>query len=448
MDASDAAASEGPNRSAPEHRPPLSVTEREEYERLRRQASVRHNHLRNVCASVLLVLAFLLAPLSVVATWVDEEVSDTDRYVQTVAPLATDPAVQAAITDRLTTRVVDNVDVAAITAQLARALEQAGAPPVVVDNAQSLTGPLRRALTDAVHAVVNKVVTSDQFAQLWENANRLSHAALVKVLTGQGTSAVQATGDTIELDIGTLIDNVKQELVNAGFERASAIPSVDRTIPLFQTDKLDDAQTAMRVLNVLGTWLPAVTIFLAALAIWVAPAHRVALMAAAIGVGVMMIVQLVVLAVMRQVYLDSVQPDGLPENAAAAVYDTFTRFLYQSTRTLLVVAVITAIAAYLYGPARGARWVRAVADRGTDVTGGALARSGLRTGATGRWLEEHRAWTTGVVIAAGALALVLWNHPTPASVALVLGIVVFVLLLLGILAAASSSREPARSAET
>ncbi|MFD0652609.1 hypothetical protein ACFQ2Y_32780 [Streptomyces malaysiensis subsp. malaysiensis] len=42
-----------------------------------------------------------------------------------------------------------------------------------------------------------------------------------------------------------------------------------------------------------------------------------------------------------------------------------------------------------------------------------------------------------MVITGGALALVLWNHPTPASVGLVLGIVVGILALLGILAGAS-----------
>src|SRR6201995_3011376 len=52
---------------------------------------------RPVVATVLLVLVGLLAPMSVLATWAHDEVGDTDRYVQTVAPLASDPAVQNAI---------------------------------------------------------------------------------------------------------------------------------------------------------------------------------------------------------------------------------------------------------------------------------------------------------------------------------------------------------------
>ncbi|OMI40859.1 hypothetical protein [Streptomyces sparsogenes] len=335
--------------------PPLNAVERQEYERLRKAAAVRHRRLRYAAASVLLVLAVLLAPLAVVATWTHEEVADTDRYVQTVAPLASEPAVQNAVTDRLTKRVVDNVDVAGLTAALSRALDRVGAPPRVADSARLLTGPLKTALTTGVHDVVAKVVRSDQFAQVWTAANRRAHAAVVKVLTGEGPSAVQARGNTVVLDIGTLIDNVKRRLVQAGYEKAAKIPTVERTVPLLRVEKLDKAQNAMRLLDVLGLWLPVAAIVLAALAVWTAPAHRVALMSVGVGVAVMMLVLLVGLAVMRQVYLGSVPPTTLPADAAATIYDTFVRFLRESTRTILVIAVITVVSGYLYGPARRPR---------------------------------------------------------------------------------------------
>ncbi|MER7163858.1 hypothetical protein [Streptomyces lydicus] len=399
--------------------------------------------LRYTGATVLLVLAVLLAPLATVATWVSSQISDSSRYVQTVAPLATEPSVQNAVTDRLTNRVVGQVDVQAITNSLAATLQKAGAPPLVVEHTPELAGPLKDALTKTVHKVVSKVVTSDQFSQLWDVANRQAHAAVVKVLTGEGNSAVQARGNAVVLDIGTVVDNVKQHLVDAGFKKASAIPQPDRTITLLKTDKLQQAQTLMRLLDVLGVWLSVVALVCAALGIWVAPAHRVALLATAIGTGVMMAVLLIALAVLRGVYLDSVPPSALPENAAAAVFDTLVRFLRQSAWTLLVVSVIVALTAALYGPSRAARSVRSGASRGTGSVGRAAARRGMRTGTTGRWLETHRGWTTGVVIAGGALALILWNYPTPGSVALVLGIVLLVLVILGVLAAADGSPVPA-----
>jgi hypothetical protein len=199
----------------------------------------------------------------------------------------------------------------------------------------------------------------------------------------------------------------------------------------------------MRLLDILGTWLPLVVVTLAALGVWLAPSHRAGLMAAGVGVGVMMVVLLVALAVIRQRYLDSVSPGAQTQAAAAVIFDTLVRFLRNSTRTVLVIAVITVVAGYLYGPGRGARAIRSGATHASAASGRAAARVGLRTGGAGRWLQAHRGWTTGIVIGAGALALVLWNYPTPASVALVLLIIVVALALLAILAAAGTSPTPA-----
>ncbi|MGG7575647.1 hypothetical protein [Streptomyces sirii] len=437
MDSSSAAA---PTPEGPEG--PLSAAERVEYTRLRRAADMRHRRLRYVVTCMLLALSFILAPLGVIAAWVDSQMSDTARYVQTVAPLAKDPAVQSAVTNRVTNKIVSYINTEEVTAALTRALQKTGAPPIVVDKADVLAGALKSGATSAVRAVVNKVVTSDQFADVWDAANRRAHMAMVNVLTGEGGSAVEAKGDTISLDIGTVISQVQKKLVDEGFKNADKIPDIDKSIVLVKTDQLSKAQNAMRLLNIVGVWLPVLVIVLAALAVWSGPSHRVAMMSASVGIGVMMVVLLIALSFARGKYLDSVQPKVQSPQAAAAVYDELVRFLQQSTRTVLVIAVIVLIAGYLYGPGRGARWIRSAAERGTESAGRGLARAGLRTGGAGRWLDGHRGWTTGIVIGAGVLTLFLWNFPTPGVVALVLGIVVLVMLILGILAAARTAPAP------
>ncbi|MGI5452045.1 hypothetical protein ACQEWB_02440 [Streptomyces sp. CA-249302] len=418
----------------------LTAEEHAEFQRLRRAAGVRHRRLRRVAATLLLLLTMLLTPPALVAAWVHDEVADTDRYVETVTPLAADPAVQKVVTDRLTDRVVSNIDVDAIAASLTKALEDSGASPRVVAGSTAMAGPLRSAVTSVVHRNVTRVITSDAFQQAWEGSNRRAHAAVVHMLTGDRSGAVRAEGDTVRLDLGTVVDQVRQRLVDAGFEKAAAIPDSDRSITLFRTDQLGRAQDGMRLLDVVGTWLPVLTVVLAGCAVWAAPAHRLMLLITASGIGFMAVVLLVALAVMRRVYLGAVPPATLPSDAAAAIYDTFVRFLRDSTRTLLVVAVITALAAYLYGPGRVARRLRALAGRGSAATGRALTRTGVHTGGAGRRLDAHRSWTTGAVIAAGALALVFWNHPTVGGVVLVLCLVIVVLF--GLQVAASASERP------
>ncbi|MGV9641379.1 hypothetical protein [Streptomyces sp. NPDC003514] len=427
----------GPRTPAPRT---LSPEEAVAYDRLRRASAQRHRKARYAGSAVLLLITLLLAIPAVVAAWTADTVSDTDRYVDTVAPLASDPAVQDVVTDRLTARVVANVDVDAVTKELGKALADAGAPPAVVDRTQALSGPLKAAVSNVVHGIIDRVVTSGAFEQVWVDANRRAHSAVVAVLTGDDSGAVRAEGDSIKLDVAPLIDDVKQRLVDQGFDKASAIPAPDAQITLFQTDKLSEAQDALRLLDVMGVWLPVITIVLAALTVWTAPAHRMMLLITASGVAVMMIVLLVGLAVARRIYLDSVPTSVLPTDAAAAIYDTFLRFLRDSTRTLLVVAVITALAAYLFGPSRVARWVRGWSARGTGAAGHALRDAGMRTGAAGRLLDTHRSWATGIVIGAGALTLLLWNRPTVGVVALVVGLVVVVLALVAVVAATAAPR--------
>ena len=59
---------------------------------------------RTPVAMLLLVLGCLLAPISVLAVWSANQVSDTNRYIANVEPLIHDPAVQTALTDQVRTR--------------------------------------------------------------------------------------------------------------------------------------------------------------------------------------------------------------------------------------------------------------------------------------------------------------------------------------------------------
>src|SRR5437867_12904818 len=87
----------------------LAPDERAELERLRAEVAElrqgrpsRPRHIwRWSLAILLIVLGSLLAPLAVTAVWVNSQVSDTDRYVATLAPLPRDPALQRAVTDRV-----------------------------------------------------------------------------------------------------------------------------------------------------------------------------------------------------------------------------------------------------------------------------------------------------------------------------------------------------------
>lgn len=434
----DPPAASGPEEQVP-HNPSGSMDDAEPggNERPRRTRGVRHFGLRLCGASLFLALAVLLAPVSVLATWVSSTLTDVDRYEQTVSPLARDTAVQALVIERVTDGLVEKIDVQEVTAKLADALADLDAPRSVVDAVRELDDELRSGVRAGVRVMVERVVTSDAFAQAWDSIHRGAHTAAMNVLTGEGDGALEVDGDAITLNVGPVVEELQKQLTGETFVEAEDIPGADKSIVLVRGDQLSEAQDAARWLGALGPWLPVAVVVLAGLGIWVAPSPRVALMVAGGGTAVMMCGLLVALAVVRQFYLDAAPRDAQLQNAAAAVYDTLTRFLRQAILTGLLAALLTVIAAYLYGRGRGAAAVREAATRSTEAAGHALARSGLKTGAAGRWLRAHWPLTTGVVIGAGGLMLLLWNYPTPASVSVVLLFVGITLLLLGILGAAS-----------
>ncbi|WP_406199620.1 hypothetical protein OG331_23930 [Streptomyces sp. NBC_01017] len=439
MDPPVSSGPEEPDRHGPSG--PLDHAERAEYERLRRVLGTRHRRLRLCGASLLLTLAVLLAPVSVVATWINSEVTDVDRYEQTVSPLARDPAVQDLMIDRVTDGLVENIDARKITDGLADALADRDAPRFLVDAARSLDEQLKGGLTTGVRYAVEKVVTSDAFGQAWDAIHRGAHTAATNVLTGEGGGALEVRGDTITLNVGTVIEELQEQLIGVTLVEAADVPGADKSIVLVRNDSLSEARDAARWLGVVGPWLPLAVVVLAGLGIWAAPSRRVALMAGGIGVAIMMCGLLVGLAVMRQIFLDAVTPVAQSQDASAAVYDTLVRFLRQAILTALLTALLTVIAGYFYGRGRGAAAVRSAAARSTESAGHALARTGLTTGAVGQWLRTNQRLTTGAVIGAGGLTLFLWNYPTPASVALLLLLVVVVLVILNVLAAADGSEQ-------
>ena len=96
-------------------------------------------------------------------------------------------------------------------------------------------------MSDRIH----EFVRSDSFEKAWVEANRQAHTQLVAALTGEG-DAVQVNGREVSVSLATMIDAVKGQLVDAGFEIANRIPQVDATFTILQSDDLTTMQNAAR----------------------------------------------------------------------------------------------------------------------------------------------------------------------------------------------------------
>jgi hypothetical protein len=372
------------------------------------------------------VLGCVLAPVSVLAVWTANQVSDTNRYVANVAPLIHEPAVQGALTDKITKEINAQIHVQALTNQAAATLKSKGLPKVGT-LLQSFSGSLAGAVGGFIHTQVAKIVASPQVANLWVRVNRTAHAQLVKALSGQGSGAVTISNGQVVLNLGPFIDVVKKDLAARGFTLANSIPAVNPTFALFSAKELVKAQSGYRALNDLKFVLPIVSLLLLAAGIYIARGHRRALIGAGLGFAASMALLGVVLAIARSIYLNSVPNSVLPGNAAAVMYDTLIRFIKDGLRTLLVVGLIVAIAAFFTGPSVSAVRTRGLFSGGLGWLRAGGERAGLRTGPVGQWTFQHRTGLRVGAVALFALIFVFWGRPT-AMVAVVLAILLLVVL--------------------
>jgi len=372
----------------------------------------------------------VLAPLSVVAVWTRNQVTNTDRYLATVAPLADDPAIQDAIADQITAQVFAYVDIQGLTRQAVEALSSRGLSPELAAQVQAFAVPIANGVQSFTREQVGKVVASDAFADAWLQANRVAHAELVKALTGEGGGAVTVENDTVSVNLAAFIQTVKQRLVASGFTLAARIPEVNASFVLFRSADVTQARAGFNLLNTLGVWLPILTLVLLVLGVYVAKDHRRALVGAALGVAVSMVVLALGLAVFRAVYLDAVPASVLPHDAAAVLYDTIVRFLRAGLRTVLVLALVVAAGAFVTGQSATAVRTRQGLTSAIGWLQGSADHAGLRTGPVGTWVYANKRALRIAAVGAAALALVFWGRPTGK---VVLGLTLALLLVLAII---------------
>jgi hypothetical protein len=377
-----------------------------------------------------LVLVGVLAPLSIVATWAHDEVSDTDRYVETVAPLADSPEVQAAVTARLTDRIMGLLDVEAVTKDAIDALAARGLRQRAVAGLTALSGPLTQGVENFVGTQVGRIVASDEFADAWAQANRVAHTQMVAVLTGETGEAVQVSGGTVQLNLGVVIDRVKERLVDAGFTLASRIPQVSAEVTLFQSADLARAQTAFRLLDAAARALPIIALVLLGIAIAVSSRRRRTLTIGALVIAGSMLALGAALNLFRIAYLDAVPSDAIPADAAAVIFDQIVNFIRLNLRALLVISLAVAFVAWVSGPEQAPSAVRRGSTRVLDTVRHRRDSAGLGTGPVGDFVYTYRVPLRVVVLGGAVLVYALADHPTGAWTLGVVAVAALILLVL------------------
>ncbi|MEU3841417.1 hypothetical protein AB0E88_15465 [Streptomyces sp. NPDC028635] len=278
--------------------------------------------LRTASSAVLIVLSCLLVPLGALAAWAAYGLTDTGRYVATMAPLAGDPAVQGQIADTVGEGI----------------LRQVG------------TGTAHGAMGPFVHDAVRSFTQTEAFRAAWDTANRSAHDAVLRALREDDDRPVT-------VDLAPVAAQVKRQLAEDHVPLAARIPVRHTEVALVPADDLSRLRKGYDVLEVAGFWLPVAAVALAAAGIGLAACRRRALTATALGTAVGGALLGVAVAVVRRVTLRGL-PTEVSAKAAGAVYDALTETLRTASWMLLTLGLTVA----------GLTWL--------------LARAGRRRGAS------------------------------------------------------------------
>ncbi|MCF3937100.1 MULTISPECIES: hypothetical protein [Gordonia] len=403
---------------------PLDPDERAELQRLRAQvaelratpAPQRRMFWRRFTAVVLVVLCALLTLLSVTTRYVRGELLDTDHYLTTVAPLASDPAVQGQVTDAITAAIDEQVDIRQITEDALQQLVDLtpAERPRIDQTVVGLAPVLANQAESFIEQTVSRFVQSDQFEQLWVTANRAAHQSVVAVLTGdteRGAVEVDPNG-AISIELGPIIEQVKQILSDRGFAFANNIPQVDKSFVVFESPQLANAQRWVNALDKVADVLPWLALAAAIGAIAVIGAGRRLRMTAVVAVSIVVAMLLLAIGLLigRAVYMSEIPADVLAPDAARVIFDTVVNPLRLALRAVAVAALVVALVVFFAGGSRSAQAIR----RGFTGGIGALdARRKQRApNAVEQALYQARIPVRIAVVVGAALILMFWSYPT------------------------------------
>lgn len=366
---------------------------------------------RPTAAIALILIGLLLAPVAVISAWARLQLVDGDRFVATFAPLAEDPAVQAYIGDEVTAAIEAQVDIPTLTADLFDGLQALDLPPRAADALGLLEAPATQGLQSLVSNVVDRVVESPAFAEVWTAALRASHTQVVAAIQGDPDAVLAIGGDgSISVQLGPIIQAVKDRLEQQGVGFAAAIPDVERSIVIAQNDSFVLVQTIYALAVGVGTWLPWIVIALLVAGVLVAPRRANALVWTGAGLALVMAILASGIGIGRAYFLATVSPSIIPSDAAGAIYDGLLELMLSTIVALLVLGILVAVIAWFSGPWRPARAMRGFAGSGFARARASAAAHGVTTGSFGIALDRWRG-IAYALIAVVAFAVVMFNRP-------------------------------------
>jgi hypothetical protein len=300
---------------------------------------------RSILVWSLMVLGALILLVGSLTVWVKRQALDTDAWVDSSADLLADGDVRNALSLYVVDQLYEYGDV---EGRLEERL-----PP----NLAGLAAPIAGSLRTPAEQAVNRILESPRFQTLWENANRIAHETLLRILEDETRAGVSTANGNVTLDLRTFLVTIGNEL-GIGERLEQRLPEDAGQITILKSDQLEAAQTTLKVLKVLS-WL---VVFLAiaafAGAIYLARKRRGMLSTVGVTLLLVGILLLVIRRVAGNYIVDALSQGESVRDAVGSAWLIGTSLLIQIAWALVVYGIVILLGSALAGPSRAARRIR------------------------------------------------------------------------------------------
>jgi hypothetical protein len=300
-------------------------------------AAVPLSRKRRIAVWTLVVLATVLALVSILTTWVNRQMLDNTAWKKATTQVIQDPQVQTAIGNFTVNQLYENVDVAAAL--------QPRLPPRLAPLAPTIAGALEQPAARGVTLVLQR----PKVQQLFINASAVAHQKLVNVLENKTGHGIQTGNGVVTLNLHELVIELGTQL-GLPASRLDKIPTKVGTVTLMKSSQLSAAQSGVRAIHVLSVWLLIAVLALYGLAIYLAHGRRrTTLRNAGFGLAIVGLLVLVIRNLLGNYLTDALASPGY-EPATHRLYLIGTSVLGQIGQAALLYGAVAALGAIFAGP--------------------------------------------------------------------------------------------------
>lgn len=385
--------------------------------------------IRSIAAFLIFALAAILTVPAISAFWAQRTVTNSQRYIETVGPLASLPSVQTAVENTVSNAIIEKVNSDQIVTDIFGKLFPND--PAAI---QKLIPIISGATDGFIRAAVHKFVSSPQFQKVWLAANEGIQKALMRVLEGNDGGPVTLNGDQLTLNLDLLIAAVQQQMIANGADFMKYIKiDTGKEIVLLDAPQLKTVQTLYAFTKPLATWaiFAVAGLFLAAILI----ARRRARAVAVAGILITINAAVLVVAIaFGQKLVTNAFVGTVFEQAMDDFYAQLFVYLRENSQGLLLIGVLLILIGWFAGGSRSGRatrgWVAALAEGpGSKLPDGPLTRFG-------EFIARHAVALRVAILLIGTFFLVYGVDISVDRTLVILAITILALLVLQILVGA------------